>query len=993
MPTTLASPVKAVRRPGGSRVNRRVARVLLSSVIVWFGASPAAFALGRKPFVASAPSRGAFPLVAQGVAAPIVVDPQDHAGVRRAAGDLQQDIERVTGIRPALVEGAQPRGPAVIVGTLGKSGLIGRLVREGKVDVREIEGRWESSIIQVVERPWPGADRALVIVGSDKRGTIFGVYDVSEEIGVSPWSWWADVPVRRKAALYVEAGRQVRAEPKVKYRGIFLNDEAPALSGWTHEKFGGFNSKLYVRIFELLLRLRANFLWPAMWGNAFADDDPLNPKLADEYGIVVSTSHHEPMMRAHDEWRRYGKGPWNYATNPDVLRAFWTEGIRRVAPFEKIVTLAMRGDGDEPMSEEANVALLQRIVADQRKILADELKHDVTTIPQVWALYKEVQEYYEKGMRVPDDVTLLWCDDNWGNIRRLPTAEERERPGGAGIYYHFDYVGGPRSYKWLNTIPIPKIWEQMHLAYAYGADRIWIVNVGDLKPMEVPIQFFLDYAWDPEALAAEGLQDYLKAWADREFGAPHAGEIAGIVAAYTRFNGRRKPEMLEPRAYSLVSYREAETVVADWGALAAKAEALYAQMPSEARDAFYQLVLYPVKACAALNELYVTVGQNRLYAVQGRTSTNDLAERARKLFRQDAALTREYNEVLAGGKWRHMMDQTRIGYTYWNQPLRNAMPGVQEIEPSAEGDMGVAIEGSEGSWPGGGGREPALPALDVYGKEPRFVEIFNRGLSPFEFSIQASAPWLRVEPASGSVERDQRAWVSADWSAAPTGEASGSLVISGPKGVKVTVKVPLRNPETPRPEALQGFVESDGYVSIEAEHFTRAVAPAGRSWLRIPGHGRTLSGMTMLPVTAPSITPGPQGQWLEYRIHFFSKGSFTVEAHLAPTQKLQPGPGLRYGISFDDETPQIVSIHADGSLAAWEKTVADGVTVLRSKHAIAEPGPHVLKLWALDSAVVVQKLVVDTGGLRPSYLGPPESVRRLAPEPPARSMIRAGGPR
>jgi hypothetical protein len=955
---------------------RCLTRVLLGSAVVCLGASPPALGLGRRPFVASTPSRGGFALVARGVASPIVVDPGDHAGVLRAARDLQQDVERVTGIRPALVEGQAPRGPAVVVGTLGRSGLIERLIRAGKLDVREIRGRWESSLIQVVERPWPGADRALVVVGSDKHGTIFGVYDLSEEIGVSPWYWWADVPVRHRDALYVEAGRHLRLEPKVKYRGIFLNDEAPALSGWAREKFGGFNRSFYEKVFELLLRLRANFLWPAMWGNAFADDDPQNPKLADEWGIVVGTSHHEPMMRAHDEWRRYGKGPWNYATNPDVLRAFWAEGIRRSAPYEKIVTLAMRGDGDEPMSEEANVALLQRIVADQRKILADELKRDVTTVPQVWALYKEVQEYYEKGMRVPDDVTLLWCDDNWGNIRRLPTAEERKRPGGAGIYYHFDYVGGPRSYKWLNTIPIPKIWEQMHLAWRYGADRIWVVNVGDLKPMEVPIQFFLDYAWDPEALPAERLPDYLRAWAEREFGAAHADEIAEIVAAYTRFNGRRKPEMLEPRTYSLVNYREAETAVADYNALAEKAQALYERLPKEARDAFYELVLYPVKACATLNELCVTVGRNRLYAVQGRTSTNDLAERARELFREDAALSREYNEALAGGKWRHMMDQTHIGYTYWNQPVRNAMPAVQEIQPSAEADMGVAIEGSEASWPGGAG-EAALPALDVNGSRRRYVEVFNRGLAPFEFSVRTSDPWLRVEPVSGSVDRDQRVWVSADWDSAPTGSGTGSLVISGPNGAKVTVKVPLRNP--PRSEELRGFVESDGYVSIEAEHYTRAVAPAGRSWLRIPGHGRTLSGMTTLPVTAPSATPGPQGQWLEYAIHFFSTGTFGVDATLAPTQKIQPGPGLRYAVSFDDETPQVVDVHADGSLVAWEKTVADGVAVLRSKHVIAKPGPHVLKFWALDPAVVLQKLVVDTGGLRPSYLGPPESVYRTAP--------------
>ena len=301
--------------------------------------------------------------------------------------------------------------------------------------------------------------------------------------GVSPWYWWADVPPRRHSTLYVKAGRRLLGPPAVKYRGIFLNDEAPCLTGWVNEKFGGYNHQFYTNVFELLLRLKANYLWPAMWDNCFNEDDPLNPKLADEYGIVMGTSHVEPMMRADKEWNRQGHtaAEWNYQKNPETLRRFWTEGLERNKSYENIITVAMRGKVDTPMSESANIALLERIVADQRKIIEQVMRTNATAVPQLWALYKEVQEYYEKGMRVPDDVTLLWCDDNWGNLRRLPTAEERHRAGGAGIYYHFDYVGGPRNYKWLNTVPIAKVWEQMNLAYRYGADRIWIVNVGDLK--------------------------------------------------------------------------------------------------------------------------------------------------------------------------------------------------------------------------------------------------------------------------------------------------------------------------------------------------------------------------------------------------------------------------------------------------------------------------------------------------------------------------------
>jgi len=600
--------------------------------------APAARALGQTRYVEFEAKPGAFVLFDEGVAAPILLDSKDYPGVIRAARDLQADIKRVTKVEPRLLTDESAREPdLVIVGTLGQSRLIDELVRTGKLDASSLRGRWEAGVTQVLERPWPGVRRALVIAGSDRRGTIYGLYELSEQIGVSPWYWWADVPVESHTRLFVRAGRYVQDEPAVKYRGIFINDEAPALTGWVREKFGGYNHEFYAKVFELLLRLRANYLWPAMWGSAFNDDDPSNAKLADEYGVVMGTSHHEPMLRAQQEWKRYGRGPWDYAANGDVLRAFWAEGIRRNRSYESIITLGMRGDGDLPMSESANVALLERIVSDQRRILAAEQNPDLSSIPQLWALYKEVQEYYERGMRVPDDVTLLWCDDNWGNLRRLPTAEEQKRRGGAGVYYHFDYVGGPRSYKWLNTIPITKVWEQMHLAYRRGANRIWIANVGDIKPLEFPAEFFLTYARNPEAWPAERLGDYTRLWAAREFGTEHAAEIADIISKYTKYNGRRKPELLEPNTYSLSNYREAEKVSDEYRLLAREAERLYELMPLERRDAFFQLVLYPVKACAVVNELYVTVGRNRLYAVQGRASTNDLAERARAVPRGRAS--------------------------------------------------------------------------------------------------------------------------------------------------------------------------------------------------------------------------------------------------------------------------------------------------------------------------------------------------------------------
>ena len=941
-------------------------------------------------FLSTRATRDAFRLAADGTAAPILVDEGDHPGVRRAARDLQEDVFRVTSLRPEVVPGERTAPDVVVVGTIGRSRAIDRLVAAGRLDVTEVRGRWEASVVQVVRRPSPGVERALVIAGSDPRGTIFGVYDVSERIGVSPWYWWADVPVRRSERLFVAPGRWVRREPAVRYRGIFINDEAPALSGWTKEKFGGFNSKFYAHVFELLLRLRANFLWPAMWGNAIADDDPASPALANEYGIVLGTSHHEPMMRAHDEWRRYGQGPWNYATNAEALRAFWAEGIRRVGDFENIVTLAMRGDGDEPMSREANVALLETIVADQRAMLAQDPRWK--DAPQVWALYKEVQEYYEKGMRVPDDVTLLWCDDNWGNIRRLPTPEERNRPGGAGVYYHFDYVGGPRSYKWINTYPIPKIGEQMHLAWRYGATRLWIVNVGDIKPMEFPISFFLEYAWDPAAWPLERMHEYAKVWAERVFGPEHATEIGELLAGYTRFNSRRKPEMLEPATYSLVNYREAKTVLREYQLLRVRAEKLHAKLPDDAKAAFFQLVLHPVKASALMHELYVGVGLNRLHAAQGRATANRFAELARETFRKDAALTSEYHALL-GGKWNHMMDQTHIGYTFWNQPSLNAMPGVQEVQILDRPAMGVAIEGSESSWPGGQG-QPTVPALNPFDGEARTIEIFNRNeaadsFTPPSFTLKPSHPWLTVAQENTvrrpSADLDwmrglalgQPILVSARWADVPLGTHDASLSITGSDGTNVVVKVPVVNPA--RPETLEGFVETNGSVAIEAEHHDHALAPKGRAWKTIPGHGRTLSGVTPWPVTETATLEN--GMRLEYKVHLFREGPVDVAVHLAPTQKFQPGPGLQFAVSFDDEAPQVVNVHADESQAAWARSVADGVTVATSKHTV-KPGAHVLKLWALEPGLVFQKIVVDAGGVKPSYLGPPESPRFVRPARP-----------
>ena len=966
--------------------------LLLTTILMW---PVCGFALGQPQIVKPAPSQGSFTLANAGTVAKLWVDPSDWPGVIRAAHDLQADLYRVTGSDAAFSEVAKPpAGEVILIGTIGKSVVIDRLIRERKIDVSEIRGKWESTLTQVVAHPLPGLTRALVIAGSDKRGTIFGIYDLSEQIGVSPWYWWADVPVENKDALYVESGRWIQGEPAVKYRGIFLNDEAPALTGWVNEKYGGYNHQFYVKVFELLLRLRANFLWPAMWNSSFAADDPLNAKLADEYGIVMSTSHEEPMMCAEKEWKRTD-GPWNYVTNSKRIDDFWRGCMERDKNYEQVVTLGMRGVNDTPMSASANTELLEKIVADQRQILKETVNPDLDKVPQVWALYKEVQGYYEKGMRVPDDVTLLWSDDNWGNLRRLPTEEERKRRGGAGIYYHFDYVGGPRSYKWLNTNYVPKIWEQMNLALQYGATRIWVVNVGDLKPMEFPIEFFLTMARNPERWGKDNLQEFTRLWAEREFGPDHADEIADLVSQYTKFNGRRKPEQLEPDTFSFIHFDEAERVWDAWKSLTDRAERVNQELPEDRRAAFFELVLYPLKASAIVNELYITAGRNHLYAAEGRASANELADQARALFAEDAQLSDEYNHKLLDGKWDHMMDQTHIGYTFWNEPPVNAMPAVTEVQPLSGPHMAVAVEGTP--FVAAGPFPPlTLPTFDNFNRQTRSIDVFNRGNQPFAYTASTDQLWIRLSSSSGEVVTDQRLQVTVDWAAVPLGEASGAVLIQQKEGPAVTVRVQALNPSTPSRDSLEGFVEASHYVSIEAEHFTNKTVAGDVHWDKIPGFGETLSGMTVFPVTAASLEPPQPAPTLEYKMHFFDSGKCEVETTLAPTNNFVPGRGLRFAISFDDQPPQVVDALTDNSQKVWEEAVSDGVRKVTTTLTVDTPGYHTLKIRMVDPDVVLEKLVVGfadptarfpgaAGARQPmipaSYLGPPESYYRITSSP------------
>lgn len=629
-----------------------------------------------------------FTLIENGKPVQILADEADKSGVQIALKALQKDFKAVAGQEAQVItDAAAVAGKPVIVGTMD-SKFIAQIIKGKKIDKKELQGKREKYIMTVIANPIKGIDEALVIAGSDMRGAIYGIYELSEQIGVSPWYYWADVPIEHKDNVSLAKGTYTAGEPAVTYRGIFLNDEAPCLTTWVKNTFGTERGghDFYACCFELILRLRGNFMWPAMWDWAFYADDPENSKTANEMGVIMGTSHHEPMARNHQEWARNPKaygGQWDYTTNKQELQRFFREGVERAKDTEDLITIGMRGDGDAELrgSDEDNMKMLEGLFADQRQIIKEVTGKPAEKRPQVWALYKEVQTYYNKGLRVPDDVIILLSDDNWGDIRRLPNEQERKRKGGWGMYYHVDYVGAPRNSKWLNITPIQHLWEQMQLTYDYGVDKIWVLNVGDLKPMEYPITLFLDMAWNPTSFTVETLLDHTYDFCLEFFGEEEAQEAARILNLCCKYNGRISAEMLDARQYYSLETGEFEQVCDDYARLEAEALRQYLRLKPEYRDAYQQIILFPVQAMGNIYDMYYSQAMNQKLARNNDPAANYWAERCERDFKRDAELCAYYNKEMAGGKWDGMMIQKHIGYTSWNDNFRaDTQPRVTRVE-------------------------------------------------------------------------------------------------------------------------------------------------------------------------------------------------------------------------------------------------------------------------------------------------------------------------
>jgi len=877
------------RRRGEKEKGRKGEFLLLGiSVFLFFVSS----IFGQEISVKTKLQSGDLPLVYQDQTAQIFVSNEDFKVVKIAANDFVSDVEKVSDRKPEIKNDASNLSKnIVIIATLGKNPLIESLIKSKKLDVSNLVGKRESFQIETLKHPFPNVENALVIVGSDRRGTAFGVYEMSQKIGVSPWVWWADVAPEKRATIVISKGRFISKEPSVKYRGIFLNDEDWGLQPWAAKNFepevGNIGPKTYAKIFELLLRLKANTCWSAMHEvtKPFNEING-NALVADDYAIVMGSSHAEPMLRNNvGEWKD-AKEKYNFVSNERGVTEYWEKRVRENGKFENIYTLGMRGIHDSPIqgtkSQAERIPVLEKIIATQRNLLAKYVDERVENIPQIFCPYKEVLADYRAGLRVPDDVTIVFPDDNFGYIRYFPSAEEQRRKGGFGVYYHISYLGRPLSYLWLNSTPPGLIFEEMSKAYANGMRQFWMLNVGDIKPAEIGIEFFMQMAYDARKWNVSNQNQFLKTWAKREFGAKDSAEIAYLMDKYYRLGFQRKPEHLQwfipketPRKSDLTQ-EEIGLRLEDYATLRRRAEAVYAQMLPLKKDAFYELVLYPIRAAQLANERFFSAE----IADDLKAKNNPQAiVWARKSIAADAEIEREtayFNKQLKGGKWRYIMSP-EMNEGQWTS-MRAVPPKISEKDYEADPN------------------------------KPDMTNTYHEWLAPDKY-----------------------------------------------------------------PKNFKGFIHWFGIVSIEAEHFTNKNDKNGFGWQTISGLGKTGDSVSVFPQTAKTFSGDAPS--LEYRFYVSKPLEFYATFFLIPTQPLIPNNGLRFAFSVDGSAPQVVTVDKDTEVSSpkWANNILNETTIGKTRIKL-EKGTHVLKISAVDTGVVLDKIVLSEGALPSSYFAPKETI-------------------
>lgn len=929
-------------------------------------------------------------------------DEQDFEVVKKAANLFSDDVQLVTG-KKMQVEATKNKlaSNSIIVGTLGHNKLIDKLVAKNKLDVRALENRWESYLIEVVRNPFPGVNKALVIVGSDRRGTAYGLFSISETIGVSPWYWWADAPVAKHTELNLKVDKIISKEPTVKYRGIFINDEDWGLLRWAKNTFekerGNIGPKTYAKVCELLLRLKANYLCPAMHEASTAFNKiPENKLVADSFAIVMGSVHCEPLLFNNaSEWDKKTMGEWDYVNNKGTLNRVLKQRVTENSPYENVYTLALRGLHDKAMGGsndmKGRVKMLGEALKDQRQLLADVIKKPANEIPQAFTPYKEVLDVYSAGLDLPEDVTIIWPDDNYGYMKRLSCPREQKRSGRAGVYYHVSYLGKPHDYLWMSTTPPALMYEELRKAYDATADRIWLLNVGDIKSCEFSMNLFLAMAYDIDSFNYDNISLYQARWLSNMFGNKYYDDFVDITNTFYHQAFSRKPEFMgwgyqwstnrhgkernTDTDFSFANYQEADSRLAAYDRIGAKVERILSELPEEQKAGFYQLLYYPVKGCELMNKMVLNGQKNRWYALQQRAAANELKNQVKVYYDSLQTITQGYNSLL-NGKWNHIMT-TRQGFaaSYFE------LPKLETVTLSDTPSLGVWIEGEDVLK--GQSSFHMLPAFNTYLRQSYFFDVFNKGKGSLNWNIKTSENWIQVNKEKGSTASEDRIWVSVDWAKVPSGEhISGMIEVTADGVGKENIYVSVFNPASPSLTEMDTlFVEHNGYVSINAADYHRKVENDAIKIMTIPNLGfenaSVQLGNPIAPMqrTGSSIVPR-----VEYDFYTFGQGSVDVYTYVLPTFTLSADKDYagheatnietRYGVCIDDGPVMNPSTSSFEYAQIWYESALKNCRINKTTLHINKPGKHTVKVLCGDAGTVLQKVVLDFGGMKRSYLGP-----------------------
>lgn len=893
-----------------------------------------------------------------------LADTEDDA-VRRAAADLCRDLRAVCGADATL--SPQTAGATLVIGTIGSSPAIDEAIDRDELDVTALAApdgglRWEGFLIQA------GRD-VVYVAGADRRGTIFGIYDLCEAIGVSPWYWWADVTVRRREHVTIAHGTAKADWPSVRYRGIFLNDEEE-LEAWAraHTADDTIGPETYRRVFELVLRLKGNYVWPAMHVNAF-NHDPANGRLAHAMGIVIGSSHCDMLLRSNE----HEFDPWvadqdeaivyDYSLpgrNRDKLLEYWRGSVEQNRDFEVTWTVGMRGihdygfstaaiDADDTLSaadkDLARVRLLERVTSDQRALLPDQA-------PQIFIPYKEVLPLYDAGLRVPDDVTLVWANDNFGYIRRFPSADERERSGGHGLYYHSSYWSQPpRSYLATSSTPLALMRHELTKAWNRGIRRLWIDNVGGLKPLELETEFFLRSAWEAgKETSTADVVDFVRGWADRTFSGGQ--QIAELYAEYYQLANQRKIEHLSANSFTQTGYGD-ETArrLSALHRLYLQTNEIHDALPADGRDAFFQLIGLKIHFAYLTSAQFAYADRSTLAFDQGKASAADRYLALSRTFdSHKRAAMHFYNHTMSGGKWAHVFTPDEFP-----PPVMALYPAAKPALSIGPSGLGVVAWGDDGPT-----ENPSL-TFWPHGIATKWLEVFSTGAGGLKYEVR-SDDWIQVSPASGVVDTEARLTVTVTDADKHSGRSGTVVVRNVGDDSEVTVTVNVPSVLAPAHE-FAGSVEADGYVSIDPS------LPDRGSWTTVPYLGRYANSI---------VLAGDQQAVLEYDVHLVTAGAHLLELHRLPT--LDATGRIRVAVSIDDAAPVVLeSPTTDEFRGAWTTAVLDNVELLQTRLPYHEAGRHTIRIHAVDPGVAIAKLVIYTGPKRPSNLGPQFSLHTGRP--------------